>query len=217
MVILVIVGKEEQARVSSELSETWQLRLVDKESPSEEEHLAGDLAVVSLGSTEEDLDREIRRVVRKLRENTPVLAILEPGYPWDFSKPPLFEDFIYAGWTPGELKARAWQLLFQHQLITTENVLQVRDLLFDFDRYEVRFKGHPLELTFKEYELLRFLATHPGKVFTREVLLEQVWGYGYYGGSRTVDVHIRRIRSKIDSPGHVYISTVRGAGYLFEP
>ncbi len=92
----------------------------------------------------------------------------------------------------------------------------MRDLLFDFDRYEVRFKGHPLELTFKEYELLRFLATHPGKVFTREVLLEQVWGYGYYGGSRTVDVHIRRIRSKIDSPGHVYISTVRGAGYLFE-
>lgn len=216
MVILVIAGKEEQERVSSELSETWQLRLVDEEGASEEEHLAGDLAVVSLARGEGDLNREIRRLVRKLRENTPVLAILEPGYTWDFSNPPLFEDFIYAGWTTGELKARVWQLLFHHQLITSENVLQVRDLLFDFDRYEVRFKGHPLELTFKEYELLRFLATHPGKVFTREVLLEQVWGYGYYGGSRTVDVHIRRIRSKIDSPGNVYISTVRGAGYLFE-
>lgn len=217
MVILVIAGKEDKERISKELSETWQLRLVDEGGTSEEEHLAGDLAVVSFSSSEEELEREIRRVVRKLRENTPVLAVLERDHAWDFSAPPLFEDFIYAGWAPGELKARVWQLLFRHQLVTTENILQVRDLLFDFDRYEVRLKGYPLELTFKEYELLRFLATHPGKVFTREVLLEQVWGYGYYGGSRTVDVHVRRIRSKIDSPEHVYISTVRGAGYLFEP
>ena len=77
--------------------------------------------------------------------------------------------------------------------------------------------GAPVELTYKEFELLRFLADRPGKVFTREVLLEQVWGYDYFGGSRTVDVHIRRIRSKIEREGHTYIRTVRGVGYIFEP
>jgi DNA-binding response OmpR family regulator len=77
--------------------------------------------------------------------------------------------------------------------------------------------GSPVELTYKEFELLRFLASRPGKVFTREVLLRQVWGYDYFGGARTVDVHIRRIRSKIERGGRTYIRTVRGVGYVFEP
>lgn len=217
MVILVIAGTEEKERIAAALGDTWQLRQVDEGALYEEERLTGDLAVISLDHGETEAGLEVKRLMRHLRENTPVLAVLPAEYAWDYSGPPLFDDFVYADFKPEEIKARVWQVLFRHQLITTENVLQVRELLFDFDRYEVRFKGYPLELTFKEYELLRFLAAHPGKVFTREILLEQVWGYGYYGGSRTVDVHIRRIRSKIDSPGHNYINTVRGAGYIFEP
>lgn len=74
-----------------------------------------------------------------------------------------------------------------------------------------------MDLTYKEYELLRFLASRPGRVFTREALLSQVWGYDYFGGSRTVDVHIRRLRAKIEDASHSFIDTVRGVGYRFRP
>ena len=76
--------------------------------------------------------------------------------------------------------------------------------------------GRLLALTFKEYELLKLLATNKGKVFTRESLLNEVWGYDYYGGDRTVDVHIRRLRSKIEDPTHTFIETVRNIGYKFK-
>ncbi len=217
MVILVIAGKGERERVSSALSTTWRLRLVDEDMVCEEEMLSGDLVIASLkpgpGAVRDELASEIAR----LRENAPLLALLPRDHRWDFSSPPPFDDFVFDDFDPEELRARVWQLLYRHRLVTGKNLFRVRDLAFDFDRYEVYLKDRPLELTFKEYELLRFLATHPNKVFTREVLLEQVWGYGYYGGSRTVDVHIRRLRAKIDSPEHAYIGTVRGAGYFFEP
>ena len=73
-----------------------------------------------------------------------------------------------------------------------------------------------IELTFKEYELLKFLASHQGRVYTREALLNKVWGYDYYGGDRTVDVHIRRLRSKIEDAKHTFIETVRNIGYRFK-
>ena len=72
-----------------------------------------------------------------------------------------------------------------------------------------------MSLTFKEYELLKFLASHPGRVFTRDTLLNQVWSEDYFGGDRTVDVHIRRLRSKIEDASHIYIETVRNIGYRF--
>ena len=88
-------------------------------------------------------------------------------------------------------------------------------LAIDFERYEVRVHGEPVDLTYKEFELLKFLAMHSGKPFTREALLNKVWGYDYYGGTRTVDVHIRRLRSKLETGGAVYIETVRNVGYKF--
>jgi len=86
-------------------------------------------------------------------------------------------------------------------------------LVIDIARCEVSIGNRLLALTFKEYELLKFLAKNKGKVFTREVLLNEVWGYEYYGGDRTVDVHIRRLRSKLNDPGNNYIQTVRNIGY----
>jgi DNA-binding response OmpR family regulator len=216
MNILVIADEKERKKVGEALEGDFQLRFLDEEDLFKEKELNGDLAIISLPLKGRG-GRGIKQVLRRLREGAPVLALLERSYRWDFSSPSPFEDFIYADFAPEELRARVFQLLHRFRLPASRNLLQVRDLVFDFDRYEVRLKGRPLELTFKEFELLRFLATHPGKVFTREVLLEQVWGYGYYGGSRTVDVHIRRIRSKIDTAEHTYIHTVRGAGYLFEP
>ena len=84
----------------------------------------------------------------------------------------------------------------------------------DIDRYKVTLDGVILDLTYKEYELLRFLASNPGKAFSREALLNQVWGYDYFGGARTVDVHVRRIRAKI-AQRQRFIETVRNIGYRF--
>ncbi len=88
-------------------------------------------------------------------------------------------------------------------------------LVIDTARCEVTVSGRPVMLTFKEYELLKFLAANTGRVFTRETLLDRVWGHDYFGGDRTVDVHVRRLRSKLEHAGHTFIDTVRNVGYAF--
>jgi len=87
--------------------------------------------------------------------------------------------------------------------------------VLNLTKCEVSLANNVIPLTFKEYELLKLLATNPGKVFNREALLNRVWGYDYYGGDRTVDVHIRRLRSKIEDATHNFIETVRNIGYRF--
>jgi two-component system, OmpR family, alkaline phosphatase synthesis response regulator PhoP len=88
-------------------------------------------------------------------------------------------------------------------------------LVLNLETYQAAIAGRPLDLTYMEYELLKFLAQHPGKVFTRETLLSRVWGYEYYGGARTVDVHIRRLRAKLSEEHAALIQTVRSVGYRF--
>ena len=88
-------------------------------------------------------------------------------------------------------------------------------LILNLETYQATFNGHALDLTFMEYELLKFLAQNPGKVFSREMLLSRVWGYEYYGGARTVDVHVRRLRAKLGEEHANLIQTVRSVGYRF--
>lgn len=88
-------------------------------------------------------------------------------------------------------------------------------LVLDEDRYEIRLNGQLIDLTYREFELLKHLMKNPGRVFDRDQLLNLVWGIDYIGGARTVDVHVRRIRSKIEAEGHNFISTIRGVGYKF--
>ena len=95
------------------------------------------------------------------------------------------------------------------------SVLRAGSLSIDEDSYTVKLAGRALNLTFKEFELLRFLVQHVGRVFTRSQLLSEVWGYDYYGGTRTVDVHIRRLRAKLGSDHEHLITTVRNVGYSF--
>ena len=97
----------------------------------------------------------------------------------------------------------------------SEDIIRCGDLVIDSAKCEVSLGGKSIILTFKEYQLLKFLANNKGKVFTRDVLLDKVWGWDYYGGDRTVDVHIRRLRSKIEDKDHSFIETVRGIGYRF--
>ena len=87
--------------------------------------------------------------------------------------------------------------------------------MLNFETYQAGIDGKPLDLTYMEYELLKFFVTHPGKVFTREQLLSRVWGYEYYGGARTVDVHVRRLRAKLGEEHANLIQTVRSVGYRF--
>lgn len=89
--------------------------------------------------------------------------------------------------------------------------------MIDEATYIARMRGRILDLTFKEFELLKFLAQHPGRVFTREQLLQGVWGYDYFGGTRTIDVHVRRLRAKLGSEHESLIGTVRNVGYRFVP
>lgn len=114
-----------------------------------------------------------------------------------------------------EAVARIHFLFKRVHKIDEKNLIIRGKLAMDVSRYEVRIDERKIDLTFTEFELLKFLCTNPGIVFTREVLLNKVWGYEYYGGTRTVDVHIRRLRSKIESKSCQFIDTVRNIGYKF--
>ena len=123
------------------------------------------------------------------------------------------DDFLVAPPNPAELLKRIERALWRRHGVDSENFVHCGALTLDLSNYRVTVSGDPLVMTFKEYELLRFLAMNAGRVFTREQLLNRVWGYDYFGGARTVDVHIRRIRSKIEIRGHSFIETVRNVGY----
>jgi DNA-binding response OmpR family regulator len=114
---------------------------------------------------------------------------------------------------PHEVEWRIYLALREYE--GEEEIIRIGDVEIIPSRYEVLVKGRPIVLTLKEYELLKFLATHPGRVFTRKFLLSEIWGYDHYGGTRTVDVHIGRIRSKLDVENPI-IRTVRGVGYMLE-
>jgi DNA-binding response OmpR family regulator len=125
------------------------------------------------------------------------------------------DDYLTLPVSPKRLVERLHFLMWKLNRSEVKNGFAQGDLAIDFERYEVRVRGVLIDLTYKEFELLKFLATHPGKVFTREALLDKVWGYDYYGGTRTVDVHIRRLRSKIETAGSAYVETIRSVGYKF--
>ncbi len=125
------------------------------------------------------------------------------------------DDLIVHPFRGGELKARLGQVIFKNRPPQGKDVLKVGDLRIDLDRYEVSLEGKRVLLTYKEYQMLVLLASNPGKVYSRENLLSQVWGYDYFGGTRTVDVHVRRLRSKIENANHSFIETIWNVGYRF--
>ena len=125
----------------------------------------------------------------------------------------LFDDFIIIPFQPQELEARLQHLLWRSGRGVRAELVTYGPLSLNVETYQAMLEDRPLDLTFMEYELLRFLASSPGQVFTREVLLSRVWGYEYFGGARTVDVHVRRLRAKMGEEHASLISTVRGVGY----
>ncbi len=127
----------------------------------------------------------------------------------------LFDDFCVLPASREEVAARIEHLLWAAGRGGAPGIIEHGPLIVNLETYQAAVAGRVLDLTYMEYELLRFLASHPGKVFTRETLLSRVWGYEYYGGARTVDVHIRRLRAKLGEEQAHLIHTVRSVGYRF--
>jgi DNA-binding response OmpR family regulator len=127
----------------------------------------------------------------------------------------LFDDFCILPARPNELVTRLQHLFWRAGQNLRPDVIEYGPLVLNLETYQAAVGGRVLDLTYMEYELLRFLAGHPAKVFTRETLLSRVWGYEYYGGARTVDVHIRRLRAKLGEEHAHLIQTVRSVGYRF--
>ncbi|MEQ4489455.1 MAG: response regulator transcription factor [Dehalococcoides mccartyi] len=126
-----------------------------------------------------------------------------------------FDEIIITPYSRPEMEFRLGRIIYQFRQKVSRNIIEIDDISITLDSYEVRVKDRLLSLTLKEYELLKYLASNRGRVYTRESLLETIWGFDYYGGTRTVDVHIRRLRSKIGDFNEKYIKTVRGVGYTF--
>lgn len=124
------------------------------------------------------------------------------------------DDFVLEEASPGEVDARVRLLMLRRPEAGT---ISGGPIVIDEAAYTVSVDHRPLDLTYTEFELLKYLVTHPGRVLTRETLLSEVWGYDYYGGTRTVDVHIRRLRAKLGPETEPCITTVRNVGYRFSP
>lgn len=124
------------------------------------------------------------------------------------------DDVVLEGAGPAEIDARIRLAIGRAQISQPSERIQTSGVVIDEASYSAKVHGKPLDLTYKEFELLRFLAAHPSRVFTREQLLSEVWGYDYFGGTRTVDVHVRRLRAKLGDLESL-IGTVRNVGYRF--
>ena len=175
-----------------------------------------DLVLVEMGG--QLTNAEIGEIVRGMKEerNLPVMALVPGETLGSLNGHIDMDDFITSPYDGRELVLRARRVLKRARNIDGGELIKCDGLAIDLAKCEVTLEGEIVELTFKEYELLKFLASHRGRVYSREALLNQVWGYDYYGGDRTVDVHVRRLRSKIEDAKHTFIETVRNIGYRFK-
>jgi DNA-binding response OmpR family regulator len=152
------------------------------------------------------------RALHELGPQTPVVLVLErrdlERFRWD----EVADELLFPGAPEAEIRLRL-AMLRRRSGSTEDATVRLGPLALDVDAYRVTLLGRPLDLTYKEFELLRFLAERPGRVFTRPALMREVWGYDFYGGTRTVDVHVRRLRAKLGPEHEGLIETVRGVGY----
>jgi DNA-binding response OmpR family regulator len=146
--------------------------------------------------------------------NVPILLILTEGGLTAVNADWGVSDVVLDAAGPAEVDARIRLVIGRMAQTEGTSKIQASGVVIDEASYSAKVHGKPLDLTFKEFELLRFFATHPSRVFTREQLLSEVWGYDYFGGTRTVDVHVRRLRAKLGDLESL-IGTVRNVGYRF--
>lgn len=161
-----------------------------------------------------------REQILKLRdawqtEETPILLIIDPDAVDILAVDDQVDDIIITDYDLKELNARLRRLISRPAKASSSESIVVNNLVIDFESFEVSIEDKIISLTFREYELLRYLAGNRGRVFTRKILVENIWKYDYLSGTRTVDVHIRRLRSKLGPRYGSMIETVRNVGYRF--
>ena len=222
--ILLLADKNYGDRLKSDLESIgytvsyppWNPSHGDTPDPSSVQVEPPDLIVVDDESFPDRLPETVLNLRRTSRaRNTPVLLVAdeERAPNLDFSTG--ISDFIIQPYSLGQLEARLRLALWRAVRRDDEHTIKVDDLIIDLARFEVRVGGELIELTLKEYDLLKYLVANSGRVFTRSDLLDRIWGYDYHGGMRTIDVHVARLRTKLAGIGAA-ISTVRGVGYGFD-
>ncbi|WP_187264916.1 response regulator transcription factor [Homoserinibacter sp. GY 40078] len=158
--------------------------------------------------------KSLCKILRTTGLAVPLVLVLTEGGLTAVSADWGVDEVILATAGPAEVDARIRLVIDRLSKENSVSKIQASGVVIDEASYSAKVHGRPLDLTFKEFELLRFLATHPSRVFTREQLLSEVWGYDYFGGTRTVDVHVRRLRAKLGDLESL-IGTVRNVGYRF--
>lgn len=171
------------------------------------------LDFISDPNTAYALVRDIKKVHKY---SSYFIAVINDEIAADFDFKSGVDDFTFYRSIEKELELRVELFQWKVKKVDSKDKIVAADFIIDNASYEVTFKGKKVELTFKEFELLKFFMTHIGRVYSRDALLNQVWGYNYYGGTRTVDVHIRRLRSKIGIDIDNYLKTIRNVGYKFD-
>ena len=218
--LLIIASESDQIRkLSSELIQKGFSCLIAPYSDNIIEQLAmQSLDLILINMDEFPSDFSAGELVQRIKESNeiPVIALVHKEKLDNLDVAISIDDFVVSPWEATELIARIKRVLGQQARIESKEAIKRGDLVIDSVKYEVSLGEKPVVLTFKEYQLLKFLASNQEEVFTREALLNKVWGYDYYGGDRTVDVHIRRLRSKIEDRDHSFIDTVRNIGYRFK-
>jgi DNA-binding response OmpR family regulator len=158
--------------------------------------------------------KSLCKILQTTGNQVPVMVVLTEGGLTAVSADWGASDVVLVTAGPAEVDARIRLVLGRAAQEQSTSKIQASGVVIDEASYSAKVHGRPLDLTFKEFELLRFFATHPSRVFTREQLLSEVWGYDYFGGTRTVDVHVRRLRAKLGDLESL-IGTVRNVGYRF--
>ncbi len=213
---VLLIYQTEGASVLARDLETSDVEVVSLRQDEAEAALADaslDALVVEAAANLDETKRLIESPLRPQRSpllllvRADQLSAIDPTWPAD--------DFAILPLAAEELQLRLRRAIYRKTGAELAGLLRSENLVVDLANYKVFVSDQPVSLTFKEFELLRFLMTNRGKVFSREALLNRVWGYEYFGGARTVDVHIRRLRAKIETGSTVFIETVRNVGYRF--
>jgi DNA-binding response OmpR family regulator len=162
--------------------------------------------------------KSLSRLIRTTGITAPLIAITTEGGLIAITPDWGLDEIILETSGPAEVDARVRLVIARLNGVSEEVSPEIErgDLVIDESAYSVKIRGQLIDLTFKEFELLKFLAQHPGRVFSRQQLLQEVWGFDYFGGTRTVDVHVRRLRAKLGPEHENFIGTLRNVGYKFE-
>jgi DNA-binding response OmpR family regulator len=197
---------------------THQVRILPSEGTALLEAPDHDLLLVD-GRRELAQARDLCRLIRTTGSDQPVILIATEGGLAVVAADWAMDDVILESAGPAEIDARIrvaiGKLARRDANDGDAHIIRSGEVVVDETTYTAKLGGRVLDLTFKEFELLKYLAQHPGRVFTRDQLLQEVWGYDYFGGTRTVDVHVRRLRAKLGTDNESLIGTVRNVGYRF--